>query len=644
MDFPGDEELLQFFHCSKTEMSCMENPHTFVRQLRDYDLIPEHFYKKVNRTKSKEALKKGLYEILDWFERERSQRIKVFWRCVFKETIVNQYPTLQELRNSIRDGSFHLDTQTFNYKPQEETIVRKRKEPSQDENVERRQESPLPKKKREKKNHLRRDEEQPSQSSPSTKKSLLNSRRQEETNVRKREEPSEDENVERRQESPVPKKKKEKKNHLCNEEEGPSQSCSTPRKKKIVFSTPLKGATNDIWTWPLFKSNNLPVTCGNLKGTLNQDWLEKGQPCILVDKQWLTPPEFESLGGKSSNKNWKISIRCMNTPLAKLLETGHLQRASFRTRGKKAKELLFTNDGSTNTDSNHEVKSEVQPQEMPSSSHDTNTDMSVFNVTCGALSGKLHKKRFARGTCGHSIRTDVRWMTPADFAKDALGSKDACWQKDIMWEGQSLGVVIYENLLRIHSLLCTCRLCEPSDSDLEEQQNDDECFVCKGEGDLVICDQCPRSFHPECHLPPVDNTILSDNRTWVCTFCVFSTTKEWRYSDNLERDVILSKQISKHMLECHYLLLLLFSADDKQFFATNPCGDLQDYSAVVKTPMWLCKIAEKIKNNDYCYVAEFVSDVQLIFSNCALYKNNPHFLSVGSRLKKLFDEEFKNAF
>ncbi|XP_077396149.1 nuclear body protein SP140-like [Festucalex cinctus] len=640
MDFPGDEELLRFFHCSRTEMSCMENPHTFIRQLRDYDLIPEHFYKKMNRTKSKEVLKKGLYEFLDWFEREQSQHIKVFWRCVFKETIVNQYPILQELRNSIRDGSFHLETQMFNCKPQEETTVRKRKEPTEDEIVERRQESPVPNKRKEKKNHLCSDEKQPSQSSPSPNKSPFNSKRQEETDVRKRKEPSEVEIVE----SPVLKKKKEKRNHLCNEEEGPSQSCSSPRKNKIVFSTPVKGDTNDIWTWPFYKSN-LPVTCGTLKGTLKRDEFRKGQPCILVNKQWLTPPEFESRGGKSSNKNWKISIRCMETPLAKLLEMGHLQSATFRKRSKKATKFFLTNDESTNTDSNHEVKSEVQPQEMPSSSNDTNTDKLVFNVTCGALSGKLYRKRFARGTRGHSIRTDVCWMTPEDFAKDALGSKDACWKKDIMWEGQSLGVVIYENLLRIHSLLCACRLCKPSDGDLDEQQNDDECFVCKGEGDLVICDECPRSFHPKCHLPPVDDNILSDNQTWMCTFCLFSTAKGWCYSDHLEGDVILSKQISNHMLACQYLLLLLFSADDEQFFATNPCGYLDDYSAVVKTPMWLCKIAEKIKNNDYCYVSEFVSDVHLIFSNCALYnKDNPNFLSMGSRLKKLFDEEFKNAF
>lgn len=45
LDFLESYELLQFFHCNKTVMSCMENPHTFLSQLRDYNLIPEDRYK-----------------------------------------------------------------------------------------------------------------------------------------------------------------------------------------------------------------------------------------------------------------------------------------------------------------------------------------------------------------------------------------------------------------------------------------------------------------------------------------------------------------------------------------------------------------------------------------------------------------------
>lgn len=45
MDWLENEELLRFFHRHKTEMSCLEKPHTFLSQLRDHDLVAEDKYK-----------------------------------------------------------------------------------------------------------------------------------------------------------------------------------------------------------------------------------------------------------------------------------------------------------------------------------------------------------------------------------------------------------------------------------------------------------------------------------------------------------------------------------------------------------------------------------------------------------------------
>lgn len=44
LHFLEPEELLRFFHCKKTSLSCMEKPHTFLSQLRDHNLIPEDGY------------------------------------------------------------------------------------------------------------------------------------------------------------------------------------------------------------------------------------------------------------------------------------------------------------------------------------------------------------------------------------------------------------------------------------------------------------------------------------------------------------------------------------------------------------------------------------------------------------------------
>lgn len=40
----------------------------------------------------------------------------------------------------------------------------------------------------------------------------------------------------------------------------------------------------------------------------------------MVDKKLFSPPEFEKLAGKSRYKNWKLSIKCANTSLQKLIK------------------------------------------------------------------------------------------------------------------------------------------------------------------------------------------------------------------------------------------------------------------------------------------------------------------------------------
>ncbi|KAK1785606.1 hypothetical protein P4O66_018971, partial [Electrophorus voltai] len=69
-------------------MCCIVQPNTFLNQLRDHDLVPEKLYK----IRFKEKKKDGVYEVLDRLEKERSDKVKVFWRCVFHNHILQKYP------------------------------------------------------------------------------------------------------------------------------------------------------------------------------------------------------------------------------------------------------------------------------------------------------------------------------------------------------------------------------------------------------------------------------------------------------------------------------------------------------------------------------------------------------------------------
>lgn len=51
-----------------------------------------------------------------------------------------------------------------------------------------------------------------------------------------------------------------------------------------------------------------------------------------------------------------------------------------------------------------------------------------------------------------------------------------------------------------------------------EDQSEDYCSVCQDGGDdLICCDNCPRVFHIQCHVPSL-SVVPPD--AWQCLFCV----------------------------------------------------------------------------------------------------------------------------
>ncbi|XP_047300077.1 sp110 nuclear body protein isoform X6 [Homo sapiens] len=116
---------------------------------------------------------------------------------------------------------------------------------------------------------------------------------------------------------------------------------------------------------------------------------------------------------------------------------------------------------------------------------------SKLPVTCGEAKGILYKKKMKHGSSVKCIRNeDGTWLTPNEFEVEGKGRNAKNWKRNIRCEGMTLG-------------------------ELLKRKNSDECEVCCQGGQLLCCGTCPRVFHEDCHIPPVE----AKRMLWSCTFC-----------------------------------------------------------------------------------------------------------------------------
>uniref|UniRef100_A0A8C4T2I1 SAND domain-containing protein n=1 Tax=Erpetoichthys calabaricus TaxID=27687 RepID=A0A8C4T2I1_ERPCA len=235
-------------------------------------------------------------------------------------------------------------------------------------------------------------------------------------------------------------------------------------------------------------------------------FLFTGEDCIFTEGKWYSPGEFEAYGGRSSSKNWKISIRCNNVPLIKLIECPIAK-------------------------------------------------LKKFPVTCGSAEGVLHKHRFATGTCGKCIRTEQGWFTPTDFLKLDDTVSDKSWRRSIQFNGKQYCTSLRLGILEPHSLICHCRICKSVDQD-----NDDECGICSQAGSLVCCDQCPRAFHPECHVPSAEKEAeeVSPRSVWFLLSLFTKLFAIQCYVQIILRAVVFNFPVQDHLLVSPLVLVILF--------------------------------------------------------------------------------------
>uniref|UniRef100_A0A3P9NV87 RING-type E3 ubiquitin transferase n=1 Tax=Poecilia reticulata TaxID=8081 RepID=A0A3P9NV87_POERE len=180
----------------------------------------------------------------------------------------------------------------------------------------------------------------------------------------------------------------------------------------------------------------------------------------------------------------------------------------------------------------------------------------------------------------------------------------------------------------------------------EDDPNEDWCAVCQNGGELLCCDKCPKVFHLSCHIPALNE---SPSGEWFCSFCRDTESPEMEYDCDRGSGPGSEHFPSVDKRKCERLLLRLFSNDFSTDFQ-HPASpsETRRYKELIKTPMDLTMVKKKLQSKeDECYgnPEEFVSDVRLIFFNCAkYYKATSEIGSAGLYLEDYFEEQLKLAY
>ncbi|KAM6152775.1 nuclear autoantigen Sp-100 [Erethizon dorsatum] len=282
---------------------------------------------------------------------------------------------------------------------------------------------------------------------------------------------------------------------------------------------------------------------------------------------------------------------------------------------------------------------------IPGEAH-VNFHVPALPVTCGNAKATLIREVFKQGVWKKSIQSeDGRWFTPREFEVEGNRASSKNWKLSVRCHGWTLKEMIKRGYLpeppsrKGKQITLDSHLSTPVDP---YPENSNECEVCSQGGQLYCCDTCPKSYHENCHIPPVD----TERDPWSCIFCkTKAIRKRCRESQpcHQESEVLMKKMGNEEQLKCELLLLkVYYYAESTFFFVTRyyTKGEILGQ----QERMCFNKIKTRLNEKKYLQVKEFVQDIRLIFQNQKALHRDKKFSKQACTLEAKFEKNFKNIF